>query len=123
MDRFVWAPASFGVLSHRLNSTTCEQKGVTQAITLILRQPLALLVNAKPQSEKRKPSTLYVFGVDQTSLVGDQTLASRTRGNTLTIRSWGRCGLKPINAMHIIPLEGVAIYCGVLLMFTTTDTL
>ncbi len=52
---------NFWVPSHQLNSTTGEQKQITQTIMLTPSQPVSCyLISGKCQAEKHKPPSLYV---------------------------------------------------------------
>ncbi len=73
----VWAerstPDIFGVPSHRFNSATCEQKGITQTIYSD-SEPPSRMPNSLMPSPKLRSSNLH-FWCDA---VGDRTPASRT---------------------------------------------
>ncbi len=62
-------PDNFWVPSHRFNSATGEQKGITQTIYTDSELPSPLPnINAKRQAEKRKPPIFYVFGVTRSGI-------------------------------------------------------
>ena len=63
-------PDSFWVASHRFDSATGEQKGITQTIYTDSEPPSQLpnSFNAKRQAEKPKPPTFYIFGVTRSGI-------------------------------------------------------
>ncbi len=69
-------PDSFRLSSHRFNSTTGEQKGITQTI-YTASEPPSRLSNSLMPSDKLRSGNLPVFTY-WCDAVGDQTPASRT---------------------------------------------